>query len=132
MVKAAAEVDADPIGKRLFCGQDGSTGMPQEALYRLVGVWDLHLELFPGGKRSFQQFIDVKVGVDQEEIGFRSWGRGNKVLRRSHAVLQQFLPHQLVFTGGEHVLPDGKAVMLAENQLKGQHRGRREHCRPLP
>src|ERR1700733_2094613 len=59
VVKAASDVEADAIPKRVFCSKNRTASGHPECSDQLRGVGNLHLHFFAWRERSGLQLVDV-------------------------------------------------------------------------
>jgi len=121
VVKSAANADAHAVGEALPRRQDRSPGRQPERFRQVARVRNLHLHFFARAERAGLQLLHVLGSVHQPDFLI---GRGlgfKEVFGLGDSLRDQPVAHPPVFFGGEDVVPDGKIVGVAVDQLERKH-----------
>ena len=120
MVKATANVEADPVFDRVLCRENGASSRQPESFDQFRRVGDLHLQLLLRSDHAAAQPLDIIATMHQEDVIVFRWLWTDKVLVGCYSVFYQPLVNEPIFLSREDVRTQRQVIPFVVDEVKGK------------
>src|ERR1017187_8105863 len=121
VMESSAKADRDAVVEGMPGRQNGAARIEPEGAHQRRRVRDFEFQLFASAERTRLQFLDVLRSVHKQHVLVGCWIGNDKIGRRRNSGGEQMFMNALVFFGGKNMGADGQGVVVAIDELEGQH-----------